>query len=266
MPHTADDRAVLEHLHPSMKGVSEALWLYGIHEPQTTAIYLEHLDYGYNVVEIGANIGYYVLLAHGAVGETGSVLGFEPVPDNYEVLCKNVEGLRNVQVSPIVISRSSAPVEFYVSDIPNWGSLIYTDGLRMTEKITVQSTSLDEYLSADSSFNPDLIHMDIEGGEIVAIEGAWQTIALHKPNLMIEFHPFATGFDPVRAILSDLIDLGYYSCIQIDRQLDEPWIPDWVRKLRRGKSSISEVIQSIDSGKCPPNFTLLMMSPEKQAA
>ena len=121
-----------------------------------------------------------------------------------------------------------------MSEIPNWGSLIYTEGLQMTGKVSVESVQLDDYLTEMKDFHPDLIHMDIEGGEILALKGAWQTISKYKPKLMIEFHPFVTGFDPVRKMLKNLMDLGYHHCIQIDRQLDEPWIPAWLRKQRKG--------------------------------
>ncbi len=260
IPETAG--GALKYFHPSMKGVSEAVWLYGVHEPKTTSVYLDHVHSGENVIEIGANIGYYVLLARSVVGDSGSVLGFEPVPDNFVVLRKNVADFDNVQVSQLVISNENEVADFYVSDIPNWGSLIYTDGLQMTGSLSIEGVRLDDYLAEKENYSPSLIHMDIEGGEINALEGAWQTISNYTPKLMVEFHPFITGFDPVRNLLVRFQSLGYQQCIQIDRQVDEPWIPTWLRRLRKGKTSVGELVRSIDSRKCPANFTVLLLPPK----
>lgn len=260
-PNTANVGKMKMHFHPSMRGVSEAVRVYNIHEPVTTNLYLEHLRPGNRVIEIGANIGYYVLLASSQVGETGSVIGIEPVPDNFLILEENVKGLNNVKISQLAISNENGIVDFYVSEIPNWGSLIYTDGLQLTGKVEIQCVKLDDYLISIGDFYPDIIHMDIEGGEIQAIEGAWQTITQSKPSLLIEFHPFITGYEPVKEILAGLIDLGYDDCIQIDRQVDEPWIPPFVRNLRKKENSLSELIKYLDARTCSPIITLLIGSP-----
>ena len=56
-------------LHPSGRGVSEEMAFFGTHEPVATEAYLEHLREGDHVLDVGANLGYYLLLAARSAGE-----------------------------------------------------------------------------------------------------------------------------------------------------------------------------------------------------
>ncbi len=73
-------------------------YLIGEYEPETTDLFVSLLHEGDVVVDIGAHIGYYTLLAARTVGKDGKVFAFEPDPDNYALLVKNVEmnGYNNV--------------------------------------------------------------------------------------------------------------------------------------------------------------------------
>ncbi|MGD0008683.1 MAG: FkbM family methyltransferase [Terriglobia bacterium] len=113
-------------LHPSMPGVSEELVLYGVHEPVATRLYLETLSPGDHVIDVGSNIGYWLLLAASRVGESGRILGFEPVPASLEILQRNIKrsDISNVELSPWAIGRENGAAQFYESQIPNCGSLL----------------------------------------------------------------------------------------------------------------------------------------------
>ena len=249
------------HFHPSKKGVSEVVGIYGVHEPITTEIYLNSIKVGESIIEIGANIGYYTLHALNSVGETGKVLGFEPVPDNVKVLKKNIAPYDNVQIFNSVVSNKIGEVDFYISEIPNWGTLINSGESHIKNKLSIPSVTLDDTVSNLENFKPDMIHMDIEGGEIVAFNGAWETIATFKPKIFVEFHPFATGYDPVTNILNKLQELGYSKCTYFDRTLDEPWIPRWIRQLSINESTIPELISIIEHGRASHCFTFLAEKP-----
>ena len=67
----------------------------GVYEPNTTAVFSSLIDKGTTVVDVGANLGYYTLLAAKVAKK---VHAFEPEPDNFEMLSKSVErnAFRNV--------------------------------------------------------------------------------------------------------------------------------------------------------------------------
>ena len=72
------------------QGIGKKLALTGIHEPASSAQLMKELEPGMNVLEIGANIGYYVMLAANEIGPEGRILAFEPSRVNMDVLRMNI--------------------------------------------------------------------------------------------------------------------------------------------------------------------------------
>lgn len=72
----------------------------GIYEPRETNLFKKIVRHGMTVIDLGANIGYYTLIASKLVGESGKVYAFEPEPDNFNILVKNINinNLKNVVV------------------------------------------------------------------------------------------------------------------------------------------------------------------------
>jgi predicted methyltransferase len=79
------------------------------YEPETSALMKRIIREGMTVFDLGAHVGYYTLLAAEQVGVTGHVFAFEPDPENYAVLIKNVElnGYKNVTFINMAISDMS---------------------------------------------------------------------------------------------------------------------------------------------------------------
>jgi FkbM family methyltransferase len=81
---------------------------------------------GMVVVDIGANIGYYTLIAAKLVGKSGIVYVFEPMPSNYECLCKNIEvnGYTNVVLIQKAVSNKYGIAKVWFEK--DWsGSFLY---------------------------------------------------------------------------------------------------------------------------------------------
>jgi len=85
------------YLDPEVELCSYLL-LHGVWEEHETALFKQLVKKGMVVVDLGAYIGYYTLIAAKIVGETGKVFAFEPEPHNYDLLVKNIEvnGYKNV--------------------------------------------------------------------------------------------------------------------------------------------------------------------------
>ena len=240
-------------LHAAGEGVSEELRLFGVHEPAATDAYLEKLSPGDHVLDVGSNLGYYLLLAAQRVGDSGRVLGFEPAPGVYEILERNVQRspYRNVRVSQLAMGAKSGTLEFFESEVPNWGSIFQDSRLQQTRATTVKARTVDDVLRENPGFRPKALRMDVEGAELMVLEGAREVLAQHKPCLFIEFHNFALGWDAVRAALLDLRRMGYSSGVLIERTWDQPWIGQWMRKRRTWKGSLESLIARVESPKNP---------------
>lgn len=236
-------------LHPSAKGLSEEIMLLGTHEPICTRVYLQHLRKGDHVLDVGSNLGYYALLAGRAVGPTGCVLGFEPARDVYSILERNVarSGLKNIRVFPWAISDRSEAIEFFGSEIPSWGSLIREKDLLQAQPTTVQARRLDDLLEEFPGFRPTVLRMDVEGGELMALEGAQRLLRKYRPRIFVEIHPFAFEWERAHQAIMQLRDMGYSSGVVIERIWDEPWASNWMRERRHWSGSTEELLEKIES-------------------
>jgi FkbM family methyltransferase len=248
-------------LHPSMKGINESLYLFGAHEPIASAIYSKLLAPGGHVIDVGSNIGYFLRLARQAIDDSGTILGFEPVPGNFEILTRNVRRMRqpNIQIFPWAIGERNETAQFYESQVPNWGSLIRNDSLLPKGVIPVEVKTLDNILKDFPSFRPTALRMDVDGGELMILSGAGQLLRKYRPLLFIEFHTFALGWEKIQRALLELRELGYSQGFLIDRLWDQPWIGKWFRE-RRWWSGVAEYhLDTLTSlASALPIFTLIL--------
>jgi len=193
------------------KGICKDLFLYGIREPYTTRFLLEGnvLNKGDIVLDIGANIGYYVLIEAKLVGKTGKVYAVEPVSQNFYLLKKNLElnNLGNVETYRYALGEKTGSAKIYVTSKMNLSTLrndaIQTN-LVKTEKIDI--LTVDNFLKDKQ--NPDLIRMDVEGYEYQILKGMSSTLSL-KPKLLMEIHGYILSNKQQNEIFSILEDYGY---------------------------------------------------------
>src|SRR5437763_12445868 len=87
-------------------GVAHQLIMYREYEPFESKLVREYLRPGMTVYNIGANLGYYALLASDCVGASGSIFAFEPAPENLELLRRTIaeNGAANVEIVPMAVS------------------------------------------------------------------------------------------------------------------------------------------------------------------
>lgn len=170
-------------------------------EPEVCQVMLRVLKPGDRVVDAGANIGFFTLLMSKLVGETGEVLAFEPGEQNLKKLYANLElnECKNVKVIEKPLWSSASLVNFYAYDDGGANSL-------WPEKSTDTSQQMMATTLDIECRQPALIKMDIEGGELRALRGAWATLR-HEPVILTELNEVATeraggSFEEIRKMLS----------------------------------------------------------------
>ncbi len=163
----------------------------GSYEPFMTNLFKSAIRPGMVVLDIGAYLGQYTLLAARLVGSGGRVFAFEPDPLSYRFLVKNIQGNgfsdRVTPVSRAVSDRTGTYPFFSFDPDPSQSSLLFAqDGVRRT---VVDCVALDEFL--DERLVVDVIKMDIEGAEILALSGMERTIAHGSRGLtmFVEYSP-----------------------------------------------------------------------------
>jgi FkbM family methyltransferase len=166
-------------------------FVYGTWEPEVIQAVTATVKEGMTVVDIGAHIGYYSLLFAKCVGPAGRVFSFEPVPENFALLRKNIQlnELNQVQTFPQAIFSGKKEISIAVPDeSPNSGdgSVVHNHGAR---QYLVPAITLDSFC-VPSGVRPDILKMDVEGAEYDVLIGAQETISRCRPKLLIELHHF----------------------------------------------------------------------------
>jgi FkbM family methyltransferase len=171
-----------------------------IYEAELTAFFKKHLSVGDIVLDIGAHIGYYSLIFGELVGQTGKVYAFEPDPENYDLLSKNVKinRLMNIKVINKAVADRTGTLNLYESDTNSGDHRIYDSGERR-KSIPIEAVKIDD-LANDFTAPVKLIKMDIQGAEYFALKGMLSII--HRSNNLIlctEFWPYGlkmAGINP----------------------------------------------------------------------
>jgi FkbM family methyltransferase len=181
--------------------------LEGTGEPEVQSALLEYVAPGMTVYDVGANIGFFSMLAARLVGPTGHVAAFEADP---EILARLREHAECNQFSWVSVNGNAVwsehrTVLFARADpgiSPDRG-LGHVVESAEKETIRVDAVSLDDY--ARTSKAPDFIKCDVEGAEVEVFRGAQRMLAEKRPLILCEMHSEGN-----RRILSDEFSrLGY---------------------------------------------------------
>jgi FkbM family methyltransferase len=191
-------------------GDSAAAYVLGNFKAELQAFMASNLKTGNVFLDVGANVGFFSLLAARLVGPTGKVFSFEPLAENVSRLKENIRRNQflNIEVIPHALGVRNEERTFQVSERPTWGKLESTDSqlpdkYLFDTKVTVRR--LDDLLADGVLQPPHFVKIDVEGAEIEVIEGARETLLKHRPVLMIEMHGTA------RPLLSTFTTIGYYA-------------------------------------------------------
>ena len=143
------------------------------------------LETGDTVVDVGANIGVFTILAAKSVGETGRVIAIEPERKNLKDLRNNlkINGLKNVSVVPKGLWNRREKKKLYLKADARAHTLVGKSSLGDAEEIEVDT--LDNILEELGVTRVDFIKMDIEGAEIQALEGMERTLKENDVRLVI---------------------------------------------------------------------------------
>ena len=184
----------------------------GVYEPVETDLLKRELKPGQTFVDVGANIGYYTLLAAGIAGPRGKVYAFEPGPENFRLLQKNISanGLGNVTAANQALSHRSGKIRLYLNESNRGDHRIY-DSHDGRASVEIKAVTLDSFFKKlDKQIH--FIKMDVQGAEAAAFSGMKGLVRKNKGlKLVTEFSPGALksfGSDPGN-YLRDLQSLGF---------------------------------------------------------
>jgi FkbM family methyltransferase len=191
--------------------VSRQIREYGIWEPFETRVLLHELKAGDTFLDVGANIGYYSVVAAAKVGMKGKVVAFEPDPDNFKMLERNLDlnKLRNSMPLPVAVSDYCGSAKLF-KDQENQGdhrvNLVSDREMENRTVIEVKCRGLDSY-GDDCFAKVDFVKIDTQGMECHVLRGMSDTLAENRSRLRmcIEFWP--QGLMAAGSSAAELLDL-----------------------------------------------------------
>jgi FkbM family methyltransferase len=190
------------------RGVSRELAMMGIREELFTRTLQGMVREGDCVLGVGANIGYYALMAARLVGPRGKVYAIEPVPRNIKLLEDSIRlnSYDNIETFNMAMGQNDSVAMLYLSDHPNWSS--FYRPRKVTGYIDIKIISIDSFLK-DKRL-PDVIRMDVEGYEYEILIGMSDLLKSGRPlRLLIEFHPDIMGEQRAEFFLTKLRENGF---------------------------------------------------------
>jgi FkbM family methyltransferase len=206
------------------RGPAQGLWLHlnprtgrtyfeGAGEPEVQNALQRYLHPGMIFYDIGANIGFFSLLAARIVGENGRVIAFEADPEIATRLRVHVtrNDFRAISVEEKAVWSEPSTVFFARTDPATspdrgLGHIVATD---VGDTIQVNAVSLDKYVQTVPA--PDFLKCDVEGAEVEVFRGAQRLLTEKHPGILCEMHS-----DSNRRLLLEMFARLGYACKSLD--------------------------------------------------
>ena len=182
----------------------------GFYEAETVAAFRARLRPGATILDVGANIGQYALIAARAVGDDGLVVAFEPdarLRTRLIAHARRNDLERRIHVLPVAVTDLPGHAGFTPATGDNRGvGRLAADGAE-----TVECVRLDDIWPSLGRARCDLVKLDIEGAELPALRGAEALLRAQRPALIVELNTVnARGFGYRPAdLVAYLAEVGY---------------------------------------------------------
>jgi FkbM family methyltransferase len=206
------------HVDPRDRVIAKKLSLYGEYEEFARELLLSLYVPGTAAIDVGANIGLHTILLSQIAGADGRVIAFEPDPENYRLLQRNIldNGLTNVTTHPVALSNVTGHTLLHQSTDNRGGLSLRAENADVStgkglEPVRIE-TAVGDDLLADLGRPVSLVKIDVEGAEPLVLEGLRNTLARNpSARVFFEFWPRflrSFGVDP-RGFLEGLERQGF---------------------------------------------------------
>lgn len=188
--------------------IGRGILVRGEFDPAVFVPIRQALEQGGNFLDVGANVGYYSVLAAHLLGSRGRVHAFEIDPRPIRCLHRNsrLAGAGAIVVHEVAIGRAPGYARLH----PGRDSG-HTRATAANSEAGVRMTSIDEWRRESGVRDIRAIKIDIEGGEFAALQGARQTLVEERPTIVFEMleNAFELGGGSRAEIVAFLESNGY---------------------------------------------------------
>lgn len=173
--------------------ISRRIFHFGVWEPNNSFVVEQLLAPGDVFLDVGANIGYYSLLASKLVGPLGRVVAVEASPKTFGVLCKNIQLNNAKNINAVNVAASDAEGHLTLYEESHWNRGASSTELRpgFTPEAVVRAVPLEQLVEDVEMSRLKAVKIDIEGGEarvlsrLCDVSDAWP----HDLAIIVEMAP-----------------------------------------------------------------------------
>lgn len=234
--------------------IATYIWVFGVWEPDLTRFIATRLDEGDVFVDVGANIGYYSLLAARSVGPCGGVVAVEASPTMFNELDRNARadafGDRIRQVNAAAAAKTGT-LTIFAGPAHNEGmsTTLPTRGLRVES--TVDAIPLDQLLTFDEVTAARIIKVDVEGAEPDVLAGMVNLIGSLRSDaeIVVELSPDWWPDRQLRPIdvLRPFVDAGFHVYTLPNSYAAWRYLwPNVVGDIRRFRGDLTQRVSRLD--------------------
>lgn len=161
---------------------------FGVYEYWKTQLFLDLVEEGMNIVDVGVNKGYFSLLFAKLMKDRGKVLSFEPEPNNCLWFRKSIEANRYgcIKLFQYALSNKEGSANFYRGEKSGWGSLFLDNVATEKEFITILTRKLDNVLKDEGIDKVDIIKIDVQGADLLVLKGAEKTLKMGNTKIVMD--------------------------------------------------------------------------------
>jgi FkbM family methyltransferase len=213
----------------------------GIAEPLVQEAVRTIVRPGDVVYDVGANVGFFTVLAARRVGPQGAVIAFEPFPETATAARRNADlnGFKHVTVLTNAAGRRGGTAKLEVREYSTLARL--ADESTTGPTVDVEVIAIDDLVDTGRVRPPDFVKIDVEGAELGVIEGMRRTITAHRPVILCEMHGTNAAF-------ASLMDGLGYNVRSLESDLPLAAAPWWVHAVATPR----EPIEARPRDSCPP--------------
>ena len=168
------------------------------------------------IIDIGAHIGLFSIIAAQVTGKRGKLYAFEPAPGTFALLQQTVVINHEEQVIETIqkaVGKENGKITFFVSDnnADNSNSLVNYKEDRSLHGIDVAVTSIDNFVKEKNISKLNFIKIDVEGAEYDTLQGAVNTLKNLRPRCIVAIHPepIAAKGDRLEDIYDFIVGCNY---------------------------------------------------------
>ncbi len=166
--------------------IAFSLFINGVYEPDVLDLIKSNSNQDDIVVDVGANIGCFVIPVSKHLNKGGKIIAFEPSFFVCDILKENIKrnSIDNAELVNSAVSNTSGTISFFEAPDTIFGMGGLAGMGAISKEVKVPCVTLDDYFSSENK-NISILKIDVEGFEVLVLKGAEKLLINNRIKMII---------------------------------------------------------------------------------